>query len=226
MATMTWARTAVEERVLRSSIAELLRHGLPLAIADTARSESFRRYIAELESSTVRVASRHGLVAQVQASVELAASFDRPYILYTEPDKEAFFSRSLADFVDRAPAGDEIGIVLAARSSAALRTFPPTQRYVEGVVNHLCSDLLGAPGDYCYGPFLMHRSLVAAMAGLTPALGWGWRTWLFRAARRNGLCLHHVVGDHDCPVEQRAEHDEERAHRLRQLSENVAGLVA
>jgi hypothetical protein len=35
-----------------------------------------------------------------------------------------------------------------------------------------------------------------------------------------------VTGDYPCPPDQRVEDDAERTHRLRQLGENILGLIA
>ena len=59
--------------------------------------------------------------------VGVAAS-GRPFVLYTEPDKEMFFAEHLRDFVDRA-SGRDGGVVLAARSESSFASFPPVQRY-------------------------------------------------------------------------------------------------
>jgi hypothetical protein len=99
------------------------------------------------------------------------------------------------------------------------------QRYTEGVINHLCGELLGAAGDYSYGPFLMNRGLLPYIANLHPRLGWGWRHFMFRAASREGLSVLHGVGDYPCPPGQRWEDEAERRHRMRQLSENILGLI-
>jgi hypothetical protein len=151
---------------------------------------------------------------------------DRTFILYTEPDKETFFHRHLHDFVRQAPSESGIGIVLAARSTRSFDTFPPMQRYVESVVNHLCSEMLGVHGDYTYGPFLMHRLLASRALDANLQLGWGWRPFVIRGASEHRLRIVHVSGDYPCPDEQDGEDESERRHRLRQLRDNVAGLIA
>jgi hypothetical protein len=165
-----------------------------------------------------------GLVGQVKACVRLAGAFGTPFIMYVESDKEWFFGPPLSAFVDRAPDGDEVGVVLAARDATSFETFPPMQRFTEGVINRLCGDLI-APGDYSYGPFLMNRALLPHVAGLQESVGWGWRHSVFREAHRRGLRVLHVVGNYPCPVEDRVEDASERTHRLRQLSQNILGLI-
>jgi hypothetical protein len=89
----------------------------------------------------------------------------------------------------------------------------------------LCGSVLGVRGDYSYGPFLMAAALLPRVVELDPTLGWGWRHRIFLNAKRDGRCIVHVAGDYACPPDQRSEDDDERAHRLRQLSQNIMGLV-
>jgi hypothetical protein len=225
VATITWARSPDEERLLRRSLRLLAAAGLPVVVADAGGSPAFTAFLGQLPAFCVTVPGPDGLVSQVQASIEGAARLGRPYLLYVEPDKERFFESALRDFIARAPDGGGAGVVLASRTDASFSTFPPMQRYAEGVINHLCGQLVERTGDYSYGPFLMSRTLAPHVASLEPRLGWGWRHSTFRAAHRAGLQVHHVAGDYECPPEQRVEDEAERAHRLRQLAQNLLGLL-
>jgi hypothetical protein len=71
----------------------------------------------------------------------------------------------------------------------------------------------------------MNRTLLPALTGLPEGMGWGWRPYAFAQAARRGLRVLHLVDDHPCPTDQRAEDDDERTHRLRQLSQNILGLI-
>jgi hypothetical protein len=224
VATLAWARTSAEETELRASLERLAALQLPVAIADAGTSESFSGFLAQLPGCDVRVPPQRGLVPQIQASLSAAAAFGTRFILYTEPDKESFFQHRVLKFIDSAPDDEGVGVVLASRSEASLRTYPPTQRYTEGVASQLCARL-GGPGDYFYGPFLMNRTLLSALAELPDGIGWGWRPYAFAQAARRGLRVLHLVDDHPCPPDQRAEDDDERTHRLKQLSQNILGLI-
>jgi len=224
--TITWARSPSEGIVLRRSLERLAALGFPVAVADAGTDTAFSTFAGALPRFTVVIPKERGLVSQVRASLALAATFDRPFILYTEPDKERFFEQQLAEFIRRAPGGRGTGVVVATRSDEALSTFPTMQRYTEGVINHLAGDVLGVAGDYSYGPFLIARDLVPPLLGLDSDLGWGWRHAAFASAIARGRQIHHVTGDYVCPPDQREESDVERVHRLRQLSENVRGLIA
>jgi hypothetical protein len=225
VATMTWARSPGEEGLLRRSLGLLAQLGLPVAVADTGTNPGFAEFLETVPGFSVRVSATQGLVAQVQDSFDVAARFDRPFILYVEPDKALFFERRLSEFLRQAPDAGDVGVVLASRSAESFQTFPAVQRYTEGVINHLCGELLGPAGDYSYGPFLMTRALLPYIAKLQPRLGWGWRHFMFRAASREGLSVVHVAGDHPCPPDQRCDDEAERRHRMRQLSENILGLI-
>src|SRR4051812_762526 len=158
-----------------------------VVVGDAGTSESFTQFLRVIPGVTVSVPAERGLVAQVQASLALAGTFDTPFILYTEPDKESFFRDRLVRFIDRAAADPDVGVVLAARSEHSFGTYPPLQRYTEGVANHLSGETIGVPGDYFYGPFVLTRSLLPQIASLNGALGGGWRPATFVAAVRGGL---------------------------------------
>lgn len=166
-----------------------------------------------------------GLVAQVRASIEQAGALGKPFVLYTEPDKERFLTSQIDDFIAKSPA---IGadVVLAARTDESFATFPPMQQYTERVFNYLCGNMLERPGDYTYGPFLMRAMLLDLLNDMPEHLGWGWRPCFFHAAHRRGARLGQVDGEYPCPVDQRREIEEDRRHRLRQLAENISGLIA
>jgi hypothetical protein len=225
VATITWARSAVEEARLRRSMKMLADTGVPIAVADRGANSSFEAFLRRLEGVTLAVPATPGLVAQVQASFGVAATFGRDFILYAESDKEFFFAQGMSSFLRHAPNAKGVGVVLASRSAESFASFPPMQRYTEGVINHLCSERFGVKGDYSYGPLVISRALLPHVAMLGDAVGWGWRPSVCLAAHRAGLQIVHVVGDYPCPSEQREEDEAERMHRIRQLSQNIAGLI-
>jgi hypothetical protein len=225
VATVTWVRSPAEEALLVRSLAVLADAGLPVAVADRGASATFGASLRHLPGFHVTVPAEQGLVPQVAAALEIAAAFDRRFVLYVEPDKELFMGPPLREFIRRAPDDDEVGVALAARSKESMGTFPEMQRYTEGVINHLAGSLIAADGDYSYGPFLMNRALLPHLTPLESRLGWGWRHFAFLRAHREGFRVHHVSGDYPCPPEQRYESPADRAHRLRQLSQNILGLI-
>jgi hypothetical protein len=225
VATMTWVRTPKEETLLRQTLTSLAACGLPVAVADSGTSHDFLHFLERLPQFSVTVPADTRLVAQIEASVRTAAVRGSRFILYTEPDKQFFFERRLTDFVEAANDHPDVGVILASRSSESLMTFPPMQRYTEGVINRLCGELIGVECDYSYGPFLFNSALLPFVEAMEPTLGWGWRHFIFRTAHRQGHGVVPVIGDYPCPDEQRTEDAEEREHRIRQLSQNVLGLI-
>src|SRR5215208_7224778 len=98
VATITWARTPLEDERLRRSLEQLAEVHIPVAVADAGTDPRFTDFLSQLPGFQVTVPSERGLVAQVTASVDLAAGFGTPFILYTEPDKSHFFERDLRAF--------------------------------------------------------------------------------------------------------------------------------
>ena len=223
VATMTWARSDADARRLLASLRRLTALGLPTAVADRSDDPAMRQQLSGLDV-VLAPPGAATLVAQIQASVALAAGFGRPFIFYTEPDKDDFFAHGARRFLALAPDHADIGVILAGRSAESFQTFPPLQRYTESVINHLCGDVVGRAGDYAYGPLLFARALAPFVAALDPRVGWGWRTAVVHAAHRCGLHVLEVTGNYPCPADQLEETTSERALRLRQLSENVLGL--
>lgn len=225
IATVTWARDEQEQRLLRKSLLLLADRGLPIVVADRDSGTGLRDFLASRPQ--FRLVSPRGpsLVGQIQASLGEAARTDAEFILYTESDKALFFETALEDFIRRADLADRTGAVLAARSAASFATFPSLQQFTERTINQLCAEFIGATGDYSYGPFLLHRALVPRLAAIPADAGWGWRHFVFAAAARHGYRIGHIVGDYPCPPDQREENDVERLHRVRQLQQNVRGLL-
>lgn len=225
VATIAWARDDDEERLLRRALESLASLGLPVAVADKGTRAGFAGFLERLPQFTVTAGRQDSLVAQAQASLREAAKNGRDYILYTESDKRQFFVEGLEPFVRAAPAADDVGIVVAARSARAFGTFPPVQRYTERVINELWERFGAEAGDYSYGPMLLKRELVPLLDGAGVDLGWGWRHFTFGATRRLGYRVVRVDGDYACPPDQRTEDERDRVHRARQLAQNVEGLV-
>jgi len=219
---MTLAQDEPHAQTLLAAMRALARHNPTIFAADGGSSQPFVDAVARVPATLVPPRARN-LVGQVIASLHAAAATGAPFILYTEPDKQSFFETHLDRFLAAAPRDSDVGIVLAARSSAAFATFPAFQQRVERSFNELCSDVIGERTDYLYGPFLLNSALVAELAGVDASIGWGWRPFLFNLARRRGYRIASISGDYACPIDQRG--DEERAHRLRQLSENADGLA-
>ena len=224
-ATVTWARTEAEQQLLRKSLLRLVETGLPIVVCDRDSGPAFRDFLESQRPIKVVPPGGPTLVGQVQASLAAAAETGADFILYTESDKELFFATGLDPFLDRLDLQPRTGATLAARSEASFSTFPALQRFTERTINELCERFIGTPGDYSYGPFVLNRQLVPGVLGLAPDVGWGWRHFLFGWAPRLGYTVTHVVGDYPCPPDQREEEETEQLHRVRQLAQNIHGLM-
>ena len=225
VATVTWARDAHEAELIRRSLTALSAAGLPLVVADGGSSGDFLFSLERVPHLTLVQTEGRGLVAQVKASVAAAAGSNRRFVLYAESDKLMFFDQKLGRFLLEAPETDDIGVVISARTDKSLATFPRTQRVTEAAINSLTGDFVGLAGDYSYGPFLLNRRLAAHLDALPPEIGWGWRHYLFAVTARLGLRVVHVLDDLPCPEDQRVDDEQERVHRLKQLTQNVNGLL-
>lgn len=226
IATVTLVREPGEDALLRRALGSLARFERPLFVCDGGSGTEFVAYLRSLPRTTVLEPTARGLVGQIRASLTAACEAGPRFVLYTESDKVDFFERRLSRFLRDAPIGDDPGVVLAARSDSAFATLPPVQQFAESTINRLCGEFLGARGDYSYGPFLLHRDVAVHVARAENDLGWGWRHLIFAIAHRLGTRIVHLEDDHTCPDDQRVEDDAERLHRLRQLGQNVNGLVA
>jgi hypothetical protein len=215
IATITWARSPTEDVLLRRSLEVLADTGLPVAIADEGGNVTFDAFLRRLGGATLTVPHRKGLAGQVQASVALAATFNKDFIFYTEPDKESFFADGMNSFLRRVPHEMDVGVAMPSRSARSFESFPPMQRYTEGVINHLCAERMDVASDYCYGPLLINGMLLPHIAAIPNDLGWGWRSSTCLAAHRAGLRIVHLEGDYPCPPHQQCEDAAERNHRLR-----------
>ena len=224
VATMTRA-TADSGELLLESMRCLSCAGLSVAVTDAGSPGGFVEALRRLRGIDVQVLERGTLSDQIVASVTRAALRQTARVLYTEPDKLLFFTDHLPAFLGRVRNGPEAAVTLAARSRESFATFPSTQRLAEQSLNALCGSITGFGTDYCYGPFVLSRDLVRDVTAMPGSLGWGWRPYLFASASRRGMPIAAVTGDYVCPVADREERADDRIHRMRQLAQNVMGLV-
>lgn len=225
IATITLVREPHEAVRLRQSMTALARTGLPVFVCDGGSGDGFAGFLRALPGVTVVAPGARGLVGQVRAAMIAASNAKPDFVLYTESDKREFFEQHLPGFIAHAPLDANPGVVLAARSTAALDTFPPMQQYTEAAINKLCGDFLRVDGDYSFGPFLLRNDLVRHIDRTAADLGWGWRHFIFATAHRVKLPLTHITDDFLCPEDQRHEDEGERLHRVRQLAQNINGLL-
>jgi hypothetical protein len=226
VATMTWARDAAEERLLRESLPLLAGLGAPVFVADGGSGGPLLDFIRGLPNFQLFEAGEPGVWRQARMSLAAAADVRAArFILYTESDKRDFFRDGLREFISEAPAGEDVGVVLASRSPESFNTFPEFQRHTETTINRCCAEVLGVEADFTYGPFLLNRALVPHLNRADEAVGWGWRPYAFGTARREGFRIRHVERHLPCPTAQREDDEAERLYRMRQLAQNIQGLL-
>jgi hypothetical protein len=228
VATMTWAHNPHEADLLAASIESLTRSELPVFVADGGSIEGFTdRLRAFPHVSTVMPRLGPGrLVGQIEAAMAGAANQKPDYVLYTEPDKQWFFTERLASFLAAAEQYAGAGVILASRNAASFATYPAGQQLTESLFNRLAADALGVDGDTLYGPMLVRTDVVEQITDLHQDVGWGWRPYLMAVTLRLGNTLVCLEGDFQCPEHQRGENESAaRIYRMEQLAQNVRGLA-
>ncbi|MGV3773735.1 MAG: hypothetical protein ACO1QB_12595 [Verrucomicrobiales bacterium] len=227
VATMTLARSPEEERQLREALSELKNTGLQVYVADGGSPAPFLDFVKGLGFELLLPASR-GLVPQILMSIREAASRSgKPFLLYTEPDKTAFFRHSLPPYLNSFQEPKNFGCEIFSRNSENFSTFPATQQYAERVINELAFDLMGVRGDYTYGPFVFPSHCISELDGILPEHGWGWRFFFFARLAKRGMGIYFKESGAPCPPTQRNENSlPERIYRMKQLKQNIDGLIA
>lgn len=225
VATITRARDQREEGLVHRTLAALSARGFHTVVADGGSRPAFIDDLSRIPNLTVVPQDHSGLIGQIKASVRMARTRPARQILYVESDKEQFVTGAMDRFIGEASEHGDAGVVLASRSPHSFGTFPPFQRRAESAFNAVASALLEVDADFLYGPFLMTGAVAALLEAAAPDLGWGWRPFVFSTARRLGHRILLVEGDYRCPPDQVGEDEAERQHRLRQLQQNLKGLV-
>lgn len=225
IATITLARTAGEENLLKASLRQLSACGVPVFATDGGSPEAFLNFVRNLPHFTLLPEGAKGLVAQAKRSLQAAQAAGASFIFYTEPDKKDFFETGLPQLLQTINVDENTGIVTASRSATAFASFPAFQQLTETAINHCCAERIGLKTDYCYGPFLLNAKLVPFLHHVPDDVGWGWRPYLFQTAHRLGYTVEAREGDFFCPANQREDDAAERLYRMKQLEQNIRGLV-
>jgi hypothetical protein len=225
IATISWARTDSEEKLLRASLTSLANLRIPTFITDGGSSESFLQFINDIPHFTLLKANEKGVFAQAKNSLNAAFETTAPFVFYTEPDKEIFFQDALPKLIDEVVNNEALGIQLASRSAKGFATFPAFQQMTETTINNCCADVIKKDVDFTYGPFLLNRKLIPFLNAVKEDVGWGWRPYTFVMAHRSGLEITASVDDFTCPTDQRDDDAKERIYRMKQLEQNIRGIV-
>lgn len=224
-ATITWARNEQEETLLRESLQHLAALQLPVFITDGGSHTSFLEFLRSVPNFTLLTTPAQGVWAQAKNSIAAAYDSGTDFIFYTEPDKGTFFRQLLPQMLREVVLQEGTGIVTASRSAAGFATFPLFQRLTETTINKCCAEVISKEVDYTYGPFLLNRGLAPYLNLIQQDIGWGWRPYIFCIAHRLNYKVDAFVADFSCPSEQREDNPAERIYRMRQLSQNIEGLV-
>jgi hypothetical protein len=225
IATISWARTDEEEQLLRESLEVLSTFNIPVFITDGGSGEAFIDLIKSLPNLHLVAAQEKGLWAQAKNSLLLAQQYGSDFILYTEPDKLLFFRDHLQKFIDAFDAANETGIYLASRTANGFATFPSFQRMCETTINNCCAETTNCAYDFTYGPFIFNSNLLAHIHHLPADIGWGWRPFIFGLAARLELSTKQYEDEFVCPPDQRNDSTAERIYRMKQLEQNIRGIV-
>lgn len=224
IATITWARDEGEAALLKKSLTELSTLELPVYITDAGSAESFRDFLKQHRSFNIHEQPVKGVWPQAKISLLNAARSGAEYILYTEPDKFDFFRNLFSDFNSTFPVYD-VGILLYSRSAKSFASFPPFQQMTETTINNCCRELIQRNADYTYGPFIMKKDILPHLLQLPDNIGWGWRPYAFNIAKRLGYDVEFAEADFFCPADQKQDTPRERIYRIKQLQQNIEGLL-
>jgi hypothetical protein len=225
IATISWARTDEEEQLLRESLKVLSTFNIPVFITDGGSAEAFIDFIKSLPNLHIVAAQEKGLWAQAKNSLQLAQQHGSDCILYTEPDKLLFFRDHLRQFIHAFDAATDSGIYLASRTAKGFATFPSFQRMSETTINNCCAETTGCAYDFTYGPFIFNSNLLAHIHHLPADIGWGWRPYMFGLAARLALSIDQYEDEFVCPPDQRNDSAGERIYRMKQLEQNIRGII-
>ncbi|QHT70023.1 hypothetical protein GXP67_26945 [Rhodocytophaga rosea] len=225
IATITLARNATEEKLLIESLTQLARLNIQVFITDGGSSGSFLQFLRSVPHFFLSTAQVKGVWAQAKNSLLEASQADSDFILYTEPDKLLFFTQFLPTFITQPLHKEHTGVILASRSESGFATFPAFQQMSERAINNCCKEIIKLACDYTYGPFILNKKAVPYLHRVQEDIGWGFRPYLFGIARRLTLSIESYEGDFTCPDEQTTDSATERIYRMRQLSQNIQGLV-
>lgn len=223
IATISLARNDEEEKLLRTSLKQLAELDIPVYITDGGSSQSFLEFLHNIPHFIVMEAK--GLWPQAKKSITEAYKAGTKFIFYTEPDKQEFFTHHFQKMLKAMVVNENTGVVIASRFAKSFSGFPLFQQMTETTINNCCKEIIGKETDYCYGPFLFNSQLVHYMQSLDKDCGWGWRPFLFAVAHRLKFSVESYTGDFNCPPEQHKEDATERIYRMKQLAQNITGLV-
>jgi hypothetical protein len=225
IATITWARNEDEVSLLQSSLTQLSEFNVPIFVTDAGSTMNFTEFLLDCKNINLHPEPVKGVWPQTNVSLTAAYRSGSEFVLYTEPDKLQFFSTHLQSLINRIEVKNKTGVVLYSRTTNAFNSFPAFQQMTETAINNCCAELLGNNTDYTYGLFILRREIIPVLSQLPENIGWGWRPFAFNLCKRLRYDVECMEGDFFCPHEQTEDHPQERVYRMKQLKENIEGLV-
>jgi hypothetical protein len=72
---------------------------------------------------------------------------------------------------------------------------------------------------------LIHRALIPTLEFIGEDIGWGWCHYILGIAYSRGDRIVQWTRGLPCPADQRADSQPELVHRIRQLGQNLQGLL-
>lgn len=192
-ATLTFARSESEEKLIFDSLQILSKKVSCLVVVDGGSEIKFLRKIKKIPN--IKLIINHGtFIEQVKASLKEAVRRSN-VVLYTESDKKYFFSNSLEQFLTRSEPyllDDNFGIILPSRDKQSFLSFPKFQQQTEKFLNSTISHFLKKKLDYTYGPRIISRELVSYLDDVNKDITWGWMTYVLLKAYKNNKTIHGV----------------------------------
>jgi hypothetical protein len=225
IATITLARDEEEEMLLKKSLQQLAQLQLPVFITEGGSRPGFVDFLTGFPNFILSKAAVRGVWEQAKNSLSEASRSGAEFIFYTEPDKFDFFSTKLEAMLQAVKANEKTGIIMASRSQAGFATFPDFQQMTETTINNCCAEIIDSNFDFTYGPFLLNKHLVPYLNLVKHDIGWGWRPYIFNIAKRLGFTVEEYEANLYCPHQQRQDTAAERVYRMRQLAQNIEGMV-
>ncbi len=202
---------------------ETLNKKFDVYVADRNSSEEFLEDIRNMGCK--RIIGPNKTLPDQHKQVLLCASENKPYVLYTEPDKVDWFNngleKSIEEFFLRELDHGEVS-----RTPEQMKTFPVPQQMTEGVVNNLLGQITGIQGDYIYGPQISSSEILKTLKSLPKDisyLGWGTLTYIPIKAKEKGLRIGMIYNANECPISQRNEDNAD--YRVQQANGNIAGIL-
>jgi hypothetical protein len=178
-------RNEAEAEVVLETIYNFSKLNIPVIICDGGSPEEYKKLIRKMPN-VILSESPGGLTHQLVLSHREAAKYGK-YLLYTQSDKLDFSRNTAFKLIETYSANPDKGVLIAARNSASLATYPRFQKTQEEFLNYFMGDYIVIPEDYYAGPKIYPASLVPYLDQLNTDIGWGIEAYFYAIAKRMEL---------------------------------------